>query len=87
LACACFLNVAGTPFVAGTLLVSLLLQISFVKSQILRLISQLQIRKFLSCASRKSQIHKFVMMSLQIANPQISLVSQSANRKFAKKGF
>ncbi len=32
---------------------------------------------------RKSQIRKLVMINPQFANPQISLVSQSANRKSA----
>ncbi len=51
----------------------------FVSPQILGLIPQSQVRKFLSCASRKSQISKFVMI-----NPQISLEYQSANRESAK---
>jgi hypothetical protein len=36
---------------------------------------------FLCVLVRKSQIRKFVLINPQIANPQISLVSQSANSK------
>jgi hypothetical protein len=64
-------------------------QIIFVRSQIATpqifgLIPPSQIRKFLRCSG--PQICKFVMIIAQIGNPQISLVSQSANRKSANQG-
>ncbi len=60
---------------------------SFASSQIknpktLRHILQLQIHKFLRCAS--SQIRKFVMINQQITNPLISFGSQSANPQIEK---
>ncbi len=64
-------------------------QILFVSPQIAnpqksRLIPQSLTRKFFPCVPvRKSKIHKFAMINPQIAIPQISLVSQSANRKSA----
>jgi uncharacterized protein YneF (UPF0154 family) len=57
-----------------------------VGKQIFFLVSQSEIRNGKSANFRgvpvsKSQMRKYVMINPKIANPQISLVSQSANRK------
>ncbi len=53
------------------------------QSQIRKFLRWAQIRKFLRWASPKSQVRKLVLINPQIANLQISLVSQSGKSKSA----
>jgi hypothetical protein len=51
--------------------------------QILGLVLQRKSASLWGMLVRKTQISKFVMINLQLANPKVSLLSQSANREFS----